>query len=188
MPLHPCPECSASVSSSAAACPHCGYLLRQPWWISFTHPRAATPAENRLTWATAGAALLYLLVYGIGLANCRHAHPAELLILGLPLWPVLATALWLRVYRSATIAALVTIALFLLLVVGFLGPYLFGSYADSPDGAGIGLGTGLVFLWQWWLAIGFLVVAGIGVHVERKRLVSARRRRQKPIAEGVVKT
>ena len=182
MALSPCPECAWEISSSVVQCPHCGYPFRTSrtvWpnlWL-----RPANRTDNAFAFMVLGFAVAYLFVsylfvYCAGLANARTGGLAALLVLGVPTVPVVLVGVVFHIYGTASVSALVTIVLFLLMVVGLLGPYRFGEYAGSADGAGLGLGGGLVFVWQWGIVLVLLVAVAIGSVIERNAFLSRERR------------
>lgn len=164
MSLAPCPECGKPVSSQARACPNCGYPLKQSAAVKQLFPRTATKLQTSLAWITTAVSAAYLFLFMVGLANNTKAAAWEVVVF-LPAIAVVVIAAWLfRTYVSVAVVALLTAVAFSLMMFLLLGQYLWGTYADSSDGAGIGLGLSIVFALQWRL-LGIVLVLAIVVSV-----------------------
>jgi len=173
MTLRPCPECGQSVSSAASACPHCGFpLLKGAQSFSPKASRSRKAGLDFLEWTNLAVGGLYLLVLAIGLSNSRHASIVELPIVALPWLGLVILGAIFRSTRGILVTTLIGSALDLIIFVGLLGPYLFGTYAQSYDGSGVGLGLGICFLLQLKVLFVSLVVGAVLLVLARRRTAS----------------
>lgn len=167
MSLTPCPECKNSISSAARDCPHCGYPLKRSGLATMFFPRQASQGHTLVAWITTGTAVLYLVVFMAGLINNRRAAGWEVIIF-LPALAIVLAAAWIfRSYATVGVASLLTVFTFFTMILIILGPYLFGEYAASEDGAGIGLGLSIVFAQQWLLLAVTFVLTAVAAFIER---------------------